>query len=163
MILIKRICTWFSNQISLHSYYSIRCVFFSSSFFFFIHLFCAALVCLCAFTINSFAFGERTSMQWTNKNTVPNVSIWDISWWWWWWWCSQKRECKCAKKQHESFIINIHRSISPTNTFATYGFFLSINDFQSFFFCFVSSTWIQSIDQKYNGKNTFWTIQSLIF
>lgn len=35
-------------------------------------------------------------------------------------WYSQKRECKCAKMHHESFIINIHGSISPTNIFATY-------------------------------------------
>lgn len=49
---------------------------------------------------------------------------------------SQKRECKCAKMQHESFVINIHGSISPTNIYAAYVFI----DFQLYLF-FLSSNW----------------------
>lgn len=44
---------------------------------------------------------------------------------------SQKRECKCAKKQHESFAINIHGSISPRNIFTIR--FLSIDQIKPLF------------------------------
>lgn len=121
MLLIKRICTWFVRfrfefHRQVNAQFETVAVFFLSSIY--AVVFGRSFV---AFTINSFSFlssQERNSKR-KKKQLLATIykMICDFSC------CSQKRECKCAKMQHESFVINIHRSISPTNIYATYFFY----------------------------------------